>query len=50
MINKALAKLFNNFEFYGKKLNLNLSKRPNEINGEDFYKITECFEKFGKKV
>jgi 16S rRNA (adenine1518-N6/adenine1519-N6)-dimethyltransferase len=49
MINKAFAKLFNNYEFYAKKLNLNLSKRPNEINGEDFYKITECFEKFGKK-
>ena len=50
MINKAFAKIFNNFEFHAKKLNLDLTKRPNEINGEDFYKICEYFEKFGKKV
>ena len=45
MINKAFKKLFGKNESFLKKINLSSSLRPNQITEEQFYRITEFFEK-----
>ena len=45
MINKNLMKLFKNNEIPIKRLNIDLNKRPGELNNEDFYRITIEYEK-----
>ena len=45
MINKNLKKLFKNKLSVLKKLNINLKKRPGELNNETFYKIAIEYEK-----
>jgi 16S rRNA (adenine1518-N6/adenine1519-N6)-dimethyltransferase len=48
MINKAFNKLFNNTNNYSKELKVDLSSRPNELSTNQYYKITEYYEKYGK--
>ena len=50
MINKSFNKLFYNSHLFANKLNIDLSKRPSQINKENYYKITECYEKYGRVV
>tara|TARA_Y100000590_G_C15643852_1_gene986077 strand:- start:666 stop:1469 length:804 start_codon:yes stop_codon:yes gene_type:complete len=45
IIRKNFLKLFNNNEMIAKELNLDLNKRPGELSGEMFYKITMKYEK-----
>ena len=45
MINKAFSKTFKNHEDVAKKLNINLKSRPSELSCEDYYKLTEYYEK-----
>ena len=45
MINKSLNKIFKNNKSIAKKLNINLNKRPEELNNETFYKIASEYEK-----
>ena len=45
MINKNFIKLFNGNKSSIEKLNINLNKRPGELNNEDFYKIAVEYEK-----
>ena len=45
MINKAFKKIFTQHEKYAKKLCLQLSLRPSEINEEKYYKIVKEYEK-----
>ena len=49
MINKPFSKIFKNYKDIAKLLNINLNKRPSELSCEDFYKITEQFEKINSK-
>ena len=46
MINKSFSKLFKNSENLSRKLNINLSLRPDQLNENDFYKIVEYYEKY----
>ena len=48
MINKTFVKLFDNYEEVSKKLNINLNSRPSELTCENYYKITELYEKYSK--
>jgi 16S rRNA (adenine1518-N6/adenine1519-N6)-dimethyltransferase len=45
MINKAFKTLFKNPTEIEKKINLNLSLRPNQVSEKEYYKITEYLEK-----
>ena len=45
MINKNFSKLFKNHMGVANKLNLNLNKRPEEIDSEVFFKIAMMYEK-----
>ena len=45
MINKPLSKIFDQYQDIGKKLNLKLNSRPSELSIEDYYKLTELYEK-----
>ena len=45
MINKNFNKLFQNKLLFKKKLNINLNKRPEELDNETFYKIAKEYEK-----
>jgi 16S rRNA (adenine1518-N6/adenine1519-N6)-dimethyltransferase len=45
MINKAFNKLFVKPLEVSKKLNVNLTLRPNELSENEYFKITELFEK-----
>ncbi len=45
MINKNFFKLFENHNVVAKKLNIDLSLRPNQLNENNFYKIVEYYEK-----
>jgi len=45
MINKAFRTLFKKPSEIEKKINLNLSLRPNQISEKEYYKITEYLEK-----
>ena len=45
MINKNFLKLFNGDVSVAKKLNLNLNERPDKIDKEIYYKITQIYEK-----
>ncbi len=48
MINKSFSKLFKNPESLSQKLNINLLLRPDQLNEDDFYRITEYHEKYEK--
>ena len=48
MINKVFIKLFPKYNEISKKLNLNLSSRPSELSYENYYRITELYEKYNK--
>ena len=45
MINKNFFKLFNRESSVAKKLNLDLSKRAEELSDEMFYKLASEYEK-----
>ena len=45
MINKAFTKLFSEPAEVAKNMNINLNLRPNELSENDYFKITEIFEK-----
>ena len=45
MINKPFAKIFKNYKEIARSLNINLNKRPSELSCENFYEITEIYEK-----
>ena len=45
MINKGFARLFKNPKSISKKLDINLSLRPDQLNESNFYKIVEHYEK-----
>jgi len=45
MINKSLTRIFKNNKNIAKELNINLSKRPEELDNETFYKIASKYEK-----
>jgi len=45
MINKAFKTLFKKQKFLAKKIEIDLSLRPNQISEKQYYKITEYFEK-----
>ena len=45
MINKAFSKIFKNYKEVAKFLNIDLKKRPAELPCDDYYKITEYYEK-----
>ena len=45
MINKPFSKIFKNYEEVAKSLNIDLNKRPSELNYENYYNITEKYEK-----
>ena len=45
MIKKPLKYLFENFDEVSKKLSLNLSLRPQNLNNHTYYKICEIYEK-----
>ena len=47
-IKKPMKTLFNNYENIAKKLNLNLDLRPQNLDFETYFKITEEFEKLRK--
>lgn len=46
MINKAFKKIFNNPIEIANKLNIDLTARPSQISEEEYYKITNLFEKY----
>jgi len=48
MINKGFSKLFKNPESLSRKLDINLSLRPEQLNENDFYRIVEYYEKYKK--
>jgi len=48
MINKGFSKLFKNPKSLSRKLDINLSLRPDQLNKNDFYRIVECYEKYKK--
>jgi len=48
MINKSFSKLFKNSENLSRKLDIDLSLRPNQLNENDFYRIVEYYEKYKK--
>ena len=48
MINKGFLKLFKNSESLSRKLDINLSLRPDQLNEDDFYRIAEYYEKYKK--
>ena len=50
MINKGFSKLFKNSLFFSKKLNIDLTLRPSQISRDHYFKITECYEKYGKNI
>mgnify|MGYP001392862805 CR=1 FL=1 len=45
MINKAFSKLFDNYNEVARQLNINLHLRPSELSFDDYYRITEYYEK-----
>ena len=45
MVNKVFAKIFKNHKYVAKKLNIKLESRPQELSCNDYFKITEFFEK-----
>ncbi len=45
MINKSFSKIFKNYEEVAKSLNIDLNKRPSELSCENYYNITEKYEK-----
>jgi 16S rRNA (adenine1518-N6/adenine1519-N6)-dimethyltransferase len=45
MVNKAFKSLFKNPAQIAKEIKIDLSLRPNQLSEEEYYKITECFEK-----
>ena len=45
MINKNFNKLFRNKPLFKEKFNINLNKRPEELDNETFYKIAKEYEK-----
>ena len=46
MINKPLSKTFKEYKNIARKLNLNLNSRPSELSSDDYYRLTEFYEKF----
>ncbi len=45
MINKPFEKLFKNYNFVAKKLNIDLRLRPSDLSIDQYYKLTEYYEK-----
>ena len=49
MINKTFVRLFKNHVYISNKLGIDLHSRPTEISSENYYRITEFYEK-SKKI
>ena len=45
MVNKVFAKIFKDHKYVAEKLNIKLESRPQELSCNDYFKITEFFEK-----
>ena len=45
MIKKPLQQLFDDFELIGKKLNLNLNLRPQNLSENKYFEICKLYEK-----
>ena len=45
MINKSFKKVFKEYKYVAKKLNINLNLRPSDLQPEDFYRLVEYYEK-----
>ena len=45
MINKPFSKIFNNYRDIAKLLKIDLNKRPGDLSSNDFFRITEKYEK-----
>ncbi|OUW49092.1 MAG: ribosomal RNA small subunit methyltransferase A [Candidatus Pelagibacter sp. TMED196] len=45
MINKPFEKLFKNYIFVAKKLNIDLNLRPSDLSIDQYYKLVEYYEK-----
>ena len=48
MINKKFSKLFRDSNNVSKQLDIDLSLRPDQLNENNFYKITKYYEKLVK--
>ena len=45
MINKPFSKIFNNYKEAAKQLKIDLNLRPSELSCNDYYRLTEYYEK-----
>ena len=45
MINKPFSKIFKNYKDIAKLLKIDLNKRPADLSSNDFFRITEKYEK-----
>ena len=45
MINKPFSKIFKNYKDIAKLLKIDLNKRPEDLSSNDFFRITEKYEK-----
>jgi 16S rRNA (adenine1518-N6/adenine1519-N6)-dimethyltransferase len=45
MINKPFSKIFDNYKEVAEQLKINLSLRPSELSCNDYYRLTEYYEK-----
>ena len=45
MINKPFSKIFKNYRDIAKLLKIDLNKRPADLSSNDFFRITEKYEK-----
>jgi len=45
MINKPFSKIFKDYKSVAKNLKMNLHSRPSELSNNDYYKLTEYYEK-----
>ncbi|MDC1096497.1 16S rRNA (adenine(1518)-N(6)/adenine(1519)-N(6))-dimethyltransferase RsmA [Pelagibacteraceae bacterium] len=50
MVNKAMNKAFNFLKTIPKEIKINLKCRPSEIRTEDYFYLTEIYEKYKKKL
>jgi 16S rRNA A1518/A1519 N6-dimethyltransferase RsmA/KsgA/DIM1 with predicted DNA glycosylase/AP lyase activity len=45
MINKPFSKIFDNYKEAAEQLKIDLSLRPSELSCNDYYRLTEYYEK-----
>jgi 16S rRNA (adenine1518-N6/adenine1519-N6)-dimethyltransferase len=49
MINKPFSKIFKEYKSIAENLKINLHSRPSELSNNDYYKLTEYYEKINLK-